>query len=789
MEVDRDDFFSDDSNDALPLEDILQLERGLARDTQESIPPARSIAIPAPPSLRRHGTSNLSISLSQYPQPPASFDEFEDSGDVDVIDGQDTTVLEDVYRHGRPRGSAWKLDSNRATTNQCDAVEQNEGGQGLQTDNEDTRLMRYLGEDSFATTTYEPTELDSLKERIETLSRERERTLQELNAAKAMSETRAGEIAIIRANKMKLEKSYIQQMDALRNTMSEESKKYLAEIQSVLMETKRLTTENAFLKQDIKEELGRTNKLQQTLKSKSKEDGDPTTPKKSRSLPLRDGFDDDEIMASPTKSLGRKSKRGTPSTSNKRKRAIDDSPIPAPLQLTKSFDPGVESFPTPTAVPEIDTGPQKPKGRDRNQYYMRSILNHRSCPGKPTDIDLLSALAFPSAHTPRFSTIVIERVVSGPSGNYAVDYAKAVAYLLGRACKKKFYRPVGLLMAIIKYILHLDLNILAPLLIEDLVPVLQDCGTINGAPRFRRSPACRKQLEPPQRHLDQQVSSTEALEILHLILSGCQHDQEALHRFCRALSYDFTLMMINSHQKLNDIMLILKLLSYSQLPDSLGPISDAKSQQVYLEDIRQLKTILGPIPDSDALQILGEDAIIDRATALLSQPLVPDDGEPPYTNREICTLRVEVMSFLLEIVFSGPRTAQNRICKRIASHPIALARIFRSMHDELDTQYSNPPEHDLHATMINGLTRLAHAVITLFPDLVDLPGQLRTVPGAVQKHLVVLTRLAFSDGMLLEAGIHDDTVDMAHELLEGAVNPQEAEALLDAFRSKSCEGA
>lgn len=59
--------------------------------------------------------------------------------------------------------------------------------------------------------------------------------------------------------------------------------------------------------------------------------------------------------------------------------------------------------------------------------------------------------------------------------------------------------------------------------------------------------------------------------------------------------------------------------------------------------------------------------------------------------------------------------------------------------------------------------------------------KLAVIPGGVHKHLVVLTRLAFSEGLVLEAGIEDDVVECAHRLLEESVTPEEGEALLRCF--------
>ncbi len=65
----------------------------------------------------------------------------------------------------------------------------------------------------------------------------------------------------------------------------------------------------------------------------------------------------------------------------------------------------------------------------------------------------------------------------------------------------------------------------------------------------------------------------------------------------------------------------------------------------------------------------------------------------------------------------------------------------------------------------------------------DLQEKLRAIPGGVYKHLIVLTRIAFSEGSLYGDGIDTDVVDCAHQMLEELVTPEEGEALEQAFVS------
>lgn len=76
---------------------------------------------------------------------------------------------------------------------------------------------------------------------------------------------------------------------------------------------------------------------------------------------------------------------------------------------------------------------------------------------------------------------------------------------------------------------------------------------------------------------------------------------------------------------------------------------------------------------------------------------------------------------------------------------------------------------------------LLHNICTRQGQNINLPEKLRVIPGGTHRHLVTLTRLAFSEGLVLEAGIADEVVEAAHHLLEDAVTPEEGEALVGAF--------
>jgi hypothetical protein len=588
--------------------------------------------------------------------------------------------------------------------------------------------------------------------------------MEELATARSMAETKTGEIAIIRSNQAKLTENFERQLAALRKAMAEEAARHKEEVEAARAEGKMLATENAFLKQDLAEESMRITNLK--AKGRTEEKTAPGTPKKHRALPYRDGFDDDEILAvSPSKSS--RYKRMTPTVPGKRKRKMSqDSPIP--LQLS----PQPEPILIETAVGDmsddamIDPASNRPalQVEDKNSQFVKRLLNHRTFPNEQSDIEILARMAFPSEPQRAMSTILLEETASLYIGNYLLEYARAIISLWSRALQEKFFQPVPMFMGIMRHILALDAPSSAPELIEHLVPLLQESGEVNGVPRFKHSPVSRQTLgqvrQTPLSELQPLVDSTEALGLLYQVACSCLHIDRVLERFWRYVRYDFILMMLNCSQPIGDIILTLNLLSTSIRTDSFGSVQDTEQDQ-----------------------IANENYIVDRVANLLSETPQVDEGQPNYMPAEICNMRLEALSFLTSVAFNVVAPAETHGSMVIASHSTVLARLIRAMHDELDALYSFPPEKDLHAMLVNGLMRLVYGVMHRHPEHIDLQAKLCRVVGGKQKFLVVLTRLAFSEGLVLEAGIEDETVEMAHEILDDAVNPQEAEALLEAFSS------
>ncbi|CAG8931733.1 unnamed protein product [Penicillium salamii] len=599
--------------------------------------------------------------------------------------------------------------------------------------------------------------------RLLQMEQEREQMICELAEAKMQVETKTGEISIIRRKQATMTQDYDRQLATLRKSMADEMAKHKQEVETAMSEGKVLATENVFLQQELADEAYQ----HRNFKSKQRADKPaPETPRKSRVLPFRDGFDDDEIaMVSPSKSAAR-SKRATPTVPGKRKRQLSqDGAVPLQLSPAGGDLVMVDASADMSEVAEVK---RKAAESSRHQQFMMRLLSHRPIVGEETDFEAMVKLAFPTEPHNPMSSIIMDAMIHVDPSNYILEYTLTIASLWQRAINEKFYEPIPRFEAIIRYSLMSDDTPL-PELITPLVCVLQDSVEINAVPRFKYAPASRDKRvtrQTPQSDLQPLVDSTGAMRLLYQIACGVLHVRSAMETYWQNIRISFILVMLHPSHPLGDIVLLMNILSTSIRSNTFGPIRSS---------------------DQDQLDV--QKWIVDRLTHMLSEPAIPDEGVDPYTPYDICAMRLEVLLLLESLAFNpmAPSQGQGHASTILALHPNALARLFRSLHDELDALYSSPPEADLRVALVNGLMRLIFGVMRQHGSSINMQEKLACVPGSKQKHLVVLTRLAFCDGTVLEAGIDDETVDMAHELLEEWTNPQEADSLAEVFSSSRRE--
>lgn len=139
-------------------------------------------------------------------------------------------------------------------------------------------------------------------------------------------------------------KEYERELTAVRKLNAEKLAKHQQAIEAAKDAEKNAATELEFVRRDLFEEAEKNRSLK---KAQGRERGaigeTVTTPKKNKSIPYRDGFDDDEVqIISPSKFNPRKSNPSTPTkTGTKRKRKGQDSPVVV-LEVEQSEPPPQE---------------------------------------------------------------------------------------------------------------------------------------------------------------------------------------------------------------------------------------------------------------------------------------------------------------------------------------------------------------------------------------------------------------------------------------------------------------
>lgn len=598
------------------------------------------------------------------------------------------------------------------------------------------------------------TDVDTLQKQVQKLLREREDLQKSIQSANDSAFSKAGEIAIVRANATKLEKEYEARTEAMQKLHADEAARQKIEVEKARAELQKIGTEKDFLENDLAEGTKQIRNLQKAFKKGDRTTGkenQPVTPKKTKSLHLRDGFDDDEVLPMSPSKLALRSKVGTPKAGAKRKRkAPEDSPV-KPLQLAQpqqsaSFEEVIqeESHDAPSVS---DLIPSRP---DQRFVLTQKLLNHRLTPKQPRIFESLATFACPSKPDKPLSTIHLDETSTLTYKSDVASFPSAIALIViaiwSQCMEENYHQPVHLLIELVKYILELNPIKTAPDLTNDLMSLVQSTADIILVPRCQKKPPRKDRAE---------IDSNECLQIMHMMAYDCRCDDEEIIRFWRTMRFDFIMMLLNFINPLPEITLMISLLHTSILDSSFAMI----------------------IPPNNGQQEASEAHIIDNLSHLLINTPRPPAGEPSPDAAAVSQLRLEVLNLLkamCDIIHSA---------EALANHRLVIGCLVRVMNDELDRVYDHQFGHELRVELVNEATRLLYHLTTNYPHLINMQAKLSVVPGGEKKFLIVLTRLAFSEGGFYEQGIEDDVVDCAHQMLEARVSPEEAEGLVEAFSS------
>jgi len=93
--------------------------------------------------------------------------------------------------------------------------------------------------------------------------------------------------------------------------------------------------------------------------------------------------------------------------------------------------------------------------------------------------------------------------------------------------------------------------------------------------------------------------------------------------------------------------------------------------------------------------------------------------------------------------------------------------------------------HGLIIQTINTTVRILHHILRSFDELIDLTQKVNVERGGYHAFLIGMTRVAFSEQLVLEAGIETDVVEAAHDILDNVLSPEEGEAIVKAVQTPS----
>lgn len=779
----EDDGYSDDDLDALPVNAFHELQEDAFRSTQN---PAAKVQpfLPKPePSVHPNvigGFGRLSVGADatayrKGPQEPSSdYGDFDDEMlDGEIFDGAEQYTTYERAQSIVPAGEFTQREQWRQQRYGAPALNANHQGQKpplppTLSANSHNRGNSANGGVAAPPVLPEPgtsnisTDTASLQAQVQKMLHEREALQQAVRNANDTAFAKTGEIAIVRAKISKAEQEFESRTKAQQKLYADEASKYKVEVDKARAEIQKINTEKAFLENDLAEGTKQLRQVQKTIKQgagKSSENKGPerenllSTPKKNKNLSYGDGFDDDEVQILSPSKIALRAKPGTPKAGTKRKRKVPEgSPVqPQPLELAEpvqraSFEGSKQD--EPPIKPTVSK--QSQRSLDSRFDFTQKLLNHCLDRGHERTIEALSKYALPSRPEKTLSTIFYDQLLMLGGGSDAEKVPAAVGLMVialwSQCLKEGYHSPVHLLIDLVEHIILLTPLETAPELTNSLMELVQETADIIIIPR------CQKK---PPRPDSAQITSLACLRVIEMMAQDCSMEPEEITRFWRTVRFDFIMMLLSFIHPLEEIHITIALLRTSVLENSFAMI----------------------IPPGDGKQDATEARIIDNLSRLLVESPRPAQGEPPLDAVQLAELRLEILALL------DAACGRHHSAEALARHRLVIGRLVRVINDELDRAYDHRYGHEHSIALVNTAMRLLHFLASTHPSLIDMQARLSVIPGGEKKFLIGLTRLAFSEGGYLEAGIEDEVVDMAHQMLEMRVSPEEADQLVAAFAS------
>jgi hypothetical protein len=790
-----DDEFGDDDLGLLADNDLQQLEQTALASTQATR--AGFNRLPNRPGIQTYGDTGLSRVSNVHkggwrppqpqghpqpqlprgpvkpPDPPSSDYGFDDDEDVIDLDQpsavlQSTSILPNRARTTTPAignarssryGSKGPMDPE--TEAAFAAADAELGGQ--------QPAGQWAHAPHLAPKPDDSIDVSSLQARIRELEAEQARLRQSEEEARKAALAKQGEIAIVRLNHEKAAKEFERRLSVMQKLHSDESSKQKAELEAGRKEREKMATSNRFLQHDLVQESDRSKRLPGPGKPRAPQGTE--TPRKNKRVALGDGFDGDDAPPLGTPGRSRdKSAEQTPKAGAKRKRPAQDSPI---VSLSFSQPVREPSMEEQQPQPHRSTAPQQDAST-----FMQRTLNHRPFEGHPRTVEALTKYAFPSNDKESLSSILIAALTSplAYSTSSPVLKLSRISLNLWRRClEERYYKPVYLLLDLLKSTLQFELPNTVNQITEEAVSIcVRSINLLTNAsfqaatdPSYTTS----EEYEEVQTNVLPYIDVDEILEFLQQLCDAASLSKEDNSRFWHTVDFTSMMLMMNKARPIPQITAALRLLAASCTETSFGCIYDETSE------------------DGPQKQMLHEKSTMERLTSLLFEKPPPPPDEPAYTEVEILHLRSEVLVVL------------RALCQNehggllLANDRYAIGRLIRFLEHQVHRMYNTQPAiglehltgetplHTLIAQTVNTTVRIVYHLLRAHSEVINLQQRLAVVKGGWHKFLVSMTRIAFSDRLVFEEGLEEESVEAAHQILDSVLSPEEGEAVVKAVET------
>ncbi|POS73962.1 DNA repair protein Rad26 [Diaporthe helianthi] len=505
-----------------------------------------------------------------------------------------------------------------------------------------------------------------------------------------------GEASIVRSKYERSVATHEAEVSRLKKQNAEALAKQERLVEAAVHAEKAAATELQFTRQDLRDELQKSKKGR-----KESTEAIFSTPRKSKansSKNIADGFDDVEILPSPSKAQGGLKGKGkgailapgerTPSRA-KRKRPAVDSPVTAleveDDSVMADADADAAPAPAPAPAPASATQYEAPGSSLRPSALpydlLRLVLDHGAIHGQPLTFDLLARYSFPSDSEQSFAGIIFQRLPSLGDAHdpvrLLIDFCEMIIDLWNQCIQEKYYEPIYELVALITFILQLNTISVAPYVTSTLVPLAQTTIFLLAVPRFEsQDGALASNPDETIQHLVLNIDTEGTLQLMYLAALGCtdsylldpQHpldlgpDRDSPQRlYWKLMRIDFVLLMLSPKQPRDDFLGMLSLLCTSCLADSIGPITSE--------------------PDRDPVFVA--QALIERVSKIMHEPrswAAPGELSGSFGHRQ-CVVRLAALRTLMAFAQSGLGARQ------LGLSDVAIPRLVNVLCGVIDALY------------------------------------------------------------------------------------------------------